>query len=142
MKFQFKIQPFQTEAANSIVRVFAGQPNQGESKYRRDVGKLETTLFTQDADFETAYRNAGVELSPQQLLKNIRAMQTENNIKYSTELAAGLGAASLVLGLGWLGGQFAPGVLYALRSPLEMLLAAGRHIGDWSYSIYPIKFFF
>ena len=51
-------------------------------------------------------------------------------------VAAGLGAASLVLGLGWLGGQFAPGVLYALRSPLEMLLAAGRHIGDWSYSIY------
>ena len=95
MKFQFKIQPFQTEAANTIVRVFAGQPNQGESKYRRDVGKLETTLFTQDADFETAYRNAGVELSPQQLLKNIRAVQTENNIKYSTELAAGLGAVSL-----------------------------------------------
>ena len=95
MKFQFKIQPFQTEAANSIVRVFAGQSSHGESKYRRDVGKIATTLFTQDEDFETAYRNAGVELSPQQLLKNIRAVQTENNIKYSTELAAGLGAVSL-----------------------------------------------
>lgn len=51
-------------------------------------------------------------------------------------VAAGLGAAGLVIGLGWLGGQFAPGVLYALRAPLEMLFAAGRHIGDWSYSIY------
>lgn len=51
-------------------------------------------------------------------------------------VAAGLGTAGLVLGLGWLGGQFAPGVLYAWRAPLEMLLAAGRHIGDWSYSIY------
>jgi type III restriction enzyme len=29
------------------------------------------------------------------LLKNIRAVQTANNIKYSTELAAGLGAVSL-----------------------------------------------
>jgi type III restriction enzyme len=38
MKFQFKIQPFQTEAAESVVRVFAGQPNVGASKYRRDIG--------------------------------------------------------------------------------------------------------
>ena len=95
MKFQFKIQPFQTEAANAIVRVFAGQPNQGESKYRRDVGKGKIELFTTDADFETAYRNAAVELSAEQLLHNIRAVQTENNITYSTELAAGLGAVSL-----------------------------------------------
>jgi type III restriction enzyme len=40
MIFQFKIQPFQTEAAESVVRVFAGQPNAGQSKYRRSV--LET----------------------------------------------------------------------------------------------------
>ena len=38
MKFKFKIQPFQTEAAESVVRVFAGQQNVGESKYRRDIG--------------------------------------------------------------------------------------------------------
>ena len=38
MKFQFKIQSFQTEAAESVVRVFAGQSNVGASKYRRDVG--------------------------------------------------------------------------------------------------------
>lgn len=51
-------------------------------------------------------------------------------------VAAGAAAAGIILGAGWLGGQFAPGVLYALRAPLEMLFAAGRHIGDWSYSIY------
>ncbi|MFZ3129686.1 MAG: hypothetical protein WA125_00915 [Desulfosporosinus sp.] len=54
MKFQFKIQPFQTEAAESIIRVFAGQPNRGVSKYRLDLGKRkgqgeqkyqQTTLF-------------------------------------------------------------------------------------------------
>ncbi|OPG15390.1 type III restriction-modification system endonuclease [Ferroacidibacillus organovorans] len=94
MKFQFKIQPFQTEAAESVVKVFAGQTKHGESKYRRDTGKLERTILD-DEDFENAYRNADVELSKEHLLKNIRAVQMENNIKYSPELAAGLGAVSL-----------------------------------------------
>lgn len=95
MKFQFKIQPFQTEAAESVVKVFAGQTKHGESKFRRDVGKLKGTLEESDPEFETAYRNADVELSKEQLLKNIRAVQAENNIKYSPEIAAGLGAVSL-----------------------------------------------
>ena len=95
MKFQFKIQPFQTEAAASVVKVFAEQTKHGESKFRRDVGKLKGTLEELDPEFETAYRNADVEISKEQLLKNIRAVQTENNIKYSPELAAGLGAVSL-----------------------------------------------
>ncbi|MDR0528920.1 MAG: DEAD/DEAH box helicase family protein [Zoogloeaceae bacterium] len=90
MKFQFKIQPFQTEAADSVVRVFAGQPNVGMSKYRRDTGGWNSEL-----DYEAAYRNENVALSREELLKNIRAVQTANNIKYSSDLAAGLGAASL-----------------------------------------------
>ncbi|WP_037585478.1 type III restriction-modification system endonuclease [Stenoxybacter acetivorans] len=101
MKFQFKIQAFQTEAAESVVRVFAGQPNVGESKYRRDVGviikDMPISLFdpTDDSEFETAYRNADVALSKEQLLTNIRAVQTANNIKYSDGLSDGLGAVSL-----------------------------------------------
>lgn len=107
MKFQFKIQPFQTEAAESVVKVFAGQPNHGVSKYRRDVGKTKPkekpaqgSLFEDEKEqtmeeFETAYHNADVELSKEQLLKNIRNVQTANNIKYSTELATGLGDVSL-----------------------------------------------
>ena len=128
MKFQFKIQSFQTEAAEAIVRVFSGQSNHGESKYRLDLGKrkgqgemksYQATLFGEtDAEkrkrladkyynsrenltteetetLEAAYRNADVELTAQSLLKNIRAVQTENNIKYSTELSAGLGTVSL-----------------------------------------------
>nr|NNM89840.1 DEAD/DEAH box helicase family protein [Bacilli bacterium] len=99
MKFQFKIQPFQTEAAESVVKVFAGQTKHGESKFRRDVGNLKGELDEFDSEFdlefETAYRNADVELSKEQLLKNIRAVQTANNIKYSSELAAGLGMVSL-----------------------------------------------
>lgn len=97
MKFQFKIQPFQTEAAESVVRVFAGQLNHKESKYRRDVGRREaqTAFVEQESEFETAYRNADVELTAQQLLKNIRTVQTANGITYSTELVSGLGAVSL-----------------------------------------------
>lgn len=95
MKFQFKIQPFQTEAAESVVKVFAGQTKHAESKYRRDAGRLKGVLEESDPEFETAYRNADVELSKEQLLKNIRKVQTANNIKYSPELAAGLGAVSL-----------------------------------------------
>ena len=97
MKFKFKIQSFQTEAAESIVNVFAGQPNQGVSKYRRDVGKrkAQATIEEHEAEFETGYRNADVVLTKDQLLKNICAVQTANNIKYSTDIAAGLGLVSL-----------------------------------------------
>jgi type III restriction enzyme len=112
MKFQFKIQPFQTEAAESVVRVFAGQPNVGASKYRRDMGmwnakfgmrnnqmrmdfNSEFPIPNSEFEYETAYRNAGVELTKEELLKNIRSVQTANNIKYSDDLAAGLGAVSL-----------------------------------------------
>ena len=118
MKFQFKIQAFQTEAAESVVRVFAGQRHVGVSKYRRDIGsekKLSEEerlgrreqmpiLYSALSDaekqaieeeYETAYRNESVQLSGETLLSNIRTVQTANNIKYSTELAAGLGAVSL-----------------------------------------------
>jgi len=97
MKFKFKIQPFQSEATESVVKVFNGQPKQGFLKYRRDIGKrnVQTTLDEQDSEFETGYRNADVELSKDQLLKNIRAIQTANNIKNSTALEDGLGLVSL-----------------------------------------------
>jgi type III restriction enzyme len=107
MKFQFKIQPFQTEAAESVVKVFAGQPNYGVSKYRRDVGTTKPkqrpaqgSMFEDEAEqtmeeFETAYRNAEVELTREQLLKNIRDVQMANSIMLSSELVQGLGAVSL-----------------------------------------------
>ena len=105
MKFNFKIQPFQTEAVDAIVRVFNGQPKQEELNYRRDLGSYEKpvsfqpTLFTskelEDEEIETGYRNVGIRLSGEQLLKNIREIQTENNINLSSELSKGLGAVSL-----------------------------------------------
>ena len=118
MKFRFKIQPFQTEAAESVVRAFTGQPNVGLSPYRRDIGSeknlteserlerqgsmplLHSALSEEEkqvieSEYETAYRNEPLQLSPEELLKNIRTVQTANNIKCSAHLADGLGAAYL-----------------------------------------------
>jgi type III restriction enzyme len=105
MKFQFKIQPFQTEAVENIVRVFSGQQKHGGISYRRDMGKApvlpaetQMALFEaaqEDLDDDTGYRNAAIELDDRQLLSNIREIQTENNIKMSPSLVKGLGAVSL-----------------------------------------------
>ena len=40
MKFNFKIQQYQTDAVDSIVRVFMGQPFQELGRYRRDIGNI------------------------------------------------------------------------------------------------------
>jgi type III restriction enzyme len=101
MKFQFKIQPFQTEAADAVVQVFARQNKQAETKYRRDIGeKAETPVgshYGMDLESvdETGYRNASLELSSEELLKNICAVQNQHNIEQSKKLEPGLGAVSL-----------------------------------------------
>jgi len=52
MKFQFKVQLFQTEAANSVMRVFAKQFKLSEVSYRRDV---DTALITEIAKRKPYY---------------------------------------------------------------------------------------
>jgi type III restriction enzyme len=94
MKFKFKIQPFQTDAVESVVRVFNGQPKQDRVSYRRDVGTLDATRLKFDDD-EAGYKNAAIEISGDQILKNIRETQTRNNLKLSPSLVKGLGATSL-----------------------------------------------
>lgn len=41
MKFRFKIQQYQTDAVDSVVRVFGGQPYLSGVTYVRDLGKRE-----------------------------------------------------------------------------------------------------
>lgn len=94
MKFQFKIQGYQTEAVEDTVNVFRGQPKRDPKHYRRDIGKIaKGTLFSEDE--EAGYRNADVELSKKQLLDNIREMQVRNQIVPSTSLAPGHGVVNL-----------------------------------------------
>lgn len=99
MKFKFTIQQYQTDAVNSVVNVFKGQPKQGGVSYRRDVGKeYEVKLSDSeviDNTYLAGFSNASVALSSEQLLNNIREVQKENNIKESSTLAKHMGACSL-----------------------------------------------
>ena len=107
MKFQFKIQQYQTDAVDAVVQVFNGQRKYERTSYLRDVGsrqyeQVQMNLLAADGDIpvedlmnDSGYRNAGVELSDEALLKNIRRLQTFNNIKLSSELVKDFGCCSL-----------------------------------------------
>lgn len=106
MKFNFKIQPYQTDAVNAVVKVFTGQGLHQHTTYRRDLGKqaeaeTQATFMedefgeTLDANDYTGYRNEPVALSDAQLLQNIQRLQQENNIREDTALVRKLGRVNL-----------------------------------------------
>ena len=100
MKFKFTIQGYQTDAVDSVVKVFAGQPFQDKVSYRRDTGTqvIDHDLFNlnlSDGELYMGFANAPVVLDGTQLLKNIREVQNDNNIKESSVLAKHMGACSL-----------------------------------------------
>lgn len=100
MKFKFTIQNYQTEAVESVVKVFAGQPFQNRISYRRDTGtqKIERDLLNEnlsDDELYMGFANAPLQLNETQILKNIRSTQKDGNIKESSALAKHLGACSL-----------------------------------------------
>ena len=47
MKFNFKIQQYQTDAVDAVVKVFAGQGYHKSSEYIRDIGAFEKTESVQ-----------------------------------------------------------------------------------------------
>lgn len=99
MKFKFKIQDYQTEAVDAVVKVFEGQPFNDRVSYLRDVGKnrgwTQSSLFSDDVSYfdgdGSGFENAPIELSDECLLDNIRALQLENNIKQSPALSKPFG---------------------------------------------------
>lgn len=102
MKFQFKIQQYQTEAVERTVGVFAGQPaRSGQADYRRDLGEHKeegNNLFKEQEEEsidDSGYRNGDIVLSDAQLLANIRDIQVAQLIEPSTALAKGPGRVSL-----------------------------------------------
>ena len=105
MKFQFKIQQYQTDAVNSVVNIFAGQPFSERVSYVRDLGIVIRKKDTQISFFTApkppedevaiGFENARLALSREQLLLNIRNMQARNNIKQSDILVSHLGDCSL-----------------------------------------------
>lgn len=106
MKFNFKIQQYQTEAVDSVVKVFHGQGFHDGISYIRDLGKYKNPQQTSFVSFDgttevidpfndTGYKNEVVELSDEQLLNNIQTIQSQSNIKLSKELNKDLGRCSL-----------------------------------------------
>lgn len=107
MKFNFKIQQYQTEAVDAVVNVFNGQSFHDRNSYIRDLGKMKSadmqmTLGLTDEEIElydpvndAGYKNEEVELSDEQLLSNIHTLQSQNNIKLSPVLIKNLGRCSL-----------------------------------------------
>ena len=107
MKFNFKIQQYQTDAVDAVVKVFNGQGFHDKISYIRDLGKMKskdmqmTLGFTDeemqlyDPTNDTGYKNELVELSDEQLLNNIQTLQRQNNIKLSNSLVKDMGRCSL-----------------------------------------------
>ena len=109
MKFRFKIQQYQTDAVDSVVRAFQGQPYSDGVSYRRDLGEIkpvfapvdqQISLFppdqiSMDEVDDTGYLNEMLQLTDEQLLKNIRDVQQDNDIYQAASLAKGLGRCAL-----------------------------------------------
>ena len=94
MRFNFKIQQYQTDAVESTVDVFAGQPSRDGFQYRRDLGKDAAGMLLTESDY-AGYRNADIELTDQQLLDNVRGMQRIWSIPESKNLSHDLGRLGL-----------------------------------------------
>lgn len=104
MKFNFKIQQYQTDAVDAVVQVFNGQGHYDKVSYIRDLGKVasQPVQMTIGLDEEkidplddTGFKNELVELSDEQIFANIQALQQQNNIKQSGSLVKDLGRCSL-----------------------------------------------
>lgn len=112
MKFNFKVQQYQTDAVESIVEVFKGQPYSDPVNYRRDVGKVtkanaysQMSFLTEsyeqmefgsmDDGDDSGFKNELVALTDTNLLSNIKLVQQNNNVKQSEKLISTLGRCSL-----------------------------------------------
>ena len=99
MKFNFKIQQYQTDAVKAVTDVFEGQRKYDKFTYLRDINrKLEKQVSQTSMDGyddaeslldRTGYRNADIDLSDEILLENIRNIQGFKNIKQSDRLVKG-----------------------------------------------------
>ena len=96
MKLKFKVQPYQTNAVESVVDCFAGQVNTLGIAYRIDPG-VNKKLLAQGPtlpgmDIElTGFKNADIQLTDAQLLTNIHAVQRRQNLPLSDKLVSSAG---------------------------------------------------
>ena len=84
MKFNFKIQGYQSDAVESTIDIFNGQPHYMRRNYIRDLGKTthkpaqmqlpmnDEYGETIDLETEIGFKNESIELTNEQILRNIR----------------------------------------------------------------------
>lgn len=111
MKFTFKIQKYQTEAVDALVKCFEGQQFAAKVQYLRDKGIMPQVQKTEieqgelfenepsatDEELEQAdngYRNADLILGDKELLENIHKMQDSNFIIHSAKIERTAGVPS------------------------------------------------
>jgi type III restriction enzyme len=96
MKLKFKVQPYQTNAVESVVDCFAGQVNTSGIAYRIDPG-VNKKLLAQEPTLpgmgieQTGFKNADLQLTDAQLLSNIHAVQRRQNLPLSDKLVSSAG---------------------------------------------------
>ena len=98
MKFNFKIQQYQTDAVEAAARVFQGQPWHTDVSWMRAVETSQEsgqTLNLPDFVYDSGLANEALHLTDEELLHNIQALQNESNILQSSGLVEPLGRCSL-----------------------------------------------
>lgn len=90
MRLQFKVQQYQTEAVDAVVDVFAGQPKYDGVAYRIDPGNAKPAnipaLFETSQAPDAGLKNAEIDLSPSQLLRNVHHVQRSRNLPLASKL--------------------------------------------------------
>lgn len=81
MKLKFKTQAYQTNAVESLVDCFAGQPKQNGITYRIDPGSKK-----QASAYEEGFKNTDLALTEIQVLENIQKVQKRQNLPVSQSL--------------------------------------------------------
>ena len=99
MKFKFKVQDYQTEAVESTIRIFEGQPKVEPLSYIRDLGMFKKEnvqmKFSEKGNIESinniGFKNQELMIDDGVILNNVRKIQKENNIKQSSTLVRSQG---------------------------------------------------
>jgi type III restriction enzyme len=99
MELKYKIQPYQSDAAQAIVDVFEGQPKHDGLSYIRDLGTVKPgpggTAALLQSDVGLGYGNAPVSVAPSTILENIRRIQELHQIPESPTLCSDVGVCQL-----------------------------------------------
>lgn len=105
MKFNFKIQQYQTDAVNAVIDTFNGQNYHSGAKYIRDKGKvsqeqdpIQMALGLDDNHDELddyGYKNELIQLSNSDLFCNIISVQSMGNIKQDSNVISDIGRCDL-----------------------------------------------